>query len=142
MKKLVALGSGMGWHVQDLDRAAGALGGDFEAGPGPSGGGRLRGGGAGGGGRRGGGGGGRGGGGGGGGMEGGGLDRTGVEGVLVRMMPRGSLERVVSGMAALPRLHALGAPVMNPPGGVEAWVDSSLALAGIAAGGLPVPPTW
>src|SRR3954451_9357832 len=126
MKKLVALVSGMGWHVQDLGRAAGALGVDFEAVPFPSVVGRLGGVDASGRER----------------IEAGGIDLTGVDGVLVRMMPPGSLEQVVFRMDALHRLQALGAPVMKAPRGVETSVHKFLALAAIAARGLPVPPTW
>src|SRR3954451_12186526 len=126
MKKLVALVSGMGWHVQDLGRAAAALAVDFEAVPFPSVVGRLGGVGAGGRER----------------IEAGGIDLTGVDGGLVRVMPPGSLEQVVFRMDARHRLQALGVPVMNPPRAVEASVDKFLALAAISARGLPVPPTW
>src|SRR3954451_5402726 len=126
MKKLVALVSGMGWHVQDLGRAAGALGVDFEAVPFPSVVGRLGGVGAGGRER----------------IEAGGIDLTGMDGVLVRMMPPGSLEQVVFRMDALHRLQSLGIPVLNPPRAVETAVDKYLALAALAAAGLPIPPTW
>src|SRR3954449_3418518 len=122
MKKLVALVSGMGWHVQDLKRAAGALGVDFEAVPFPSVVGHLETG------RE------R--------IEAGGIDLSGVAGVLVRMMPPGSLEQVVFRMDALHRLQALGIPVLNPPRAVEAAVDKYLALALLDASGVPVPPTW
>ena len=93
MKKLVALVSGMGWHVQDLERAARALAIDFEAVPFPRvvgrlGSGRER-------------------------IEAGGIDLTRVGGVLVRMMPPGTLEQVVFRMDALQRLQALGIPVLQ-----------------------------
>ncbi len=122
MTRLVALVSGMGWHVQDLQRAARALAFDFEAVPFPRVVGRLgtdreR-------------------------IEAGGIDLTAVDGVLVRMMPPGSLEQVVFRMDALHRLLALGIPVLNPPRAVETAVDKYLALAALAAAGLPVPPTW
>jgi ribosomal protein S6--L-glutamate ligase len=122
MTKLVALVSGMGWHVQDLRRAAGALAVDFEAVPFPRvvghlGTGRDR-------------------------IEAGGIDLTRVAGVLVRMMPPGSLEQVVFRMDALHRLQALGVPVLNPPRAVETAVDKYLALAALSAEGLPIPPTW
>jgi RimK family alpha-L-glutamate ligase len=122
MTRLVALVSGMGWHVQDLRRAARAVAVDFEAVPFPRvvgrvGSGRER-------------------------IEAGGIDLTGVDGVLVRMMPPGSLEQVVFRMDALHRLQAHGIKVLNPPRAVEAAVDKYLALASMAADGLPVPPTW
>jgi ribosomal protein S6--L-glutamate ligase len=122
MKHVVALVSGTGWHVQDLRRAARVLALDFEAVAFPRvvgrlGGGRER-------------------------LEAGGIDLTSVDGVLVRMMPPGSLEQVVFRMDALHRLLAMGIPVLNPPRAVETAVDKYLALAALAAAGLPVPPTW
>jgi ribosomal protein S6--L-glutamate ligase len=122
MTRLVALVSGMGWHVQDLYRAAGVLSVGFEAVPFPRvvgqlGGGRER-------------------------IEAGGVDLTSVAGVLVRMMPPGTLEQVVFRMDALHRLQALGIPVLNPPRAVETAVDKYLALAALGASGLPIPPTW
>ena len=75
-------------------------------------------------------------------VEAGGIDLTGVDGVLVRMMPPGSLEQVVFRMDALHRVAAAGVPVLNPPRAVEAAVDKYLALALLDAAGLPVPPTW
>lgn len=122
MKHLVALVSGMGWHVQDLLRAAKLVDVRLDAvrfpevvglvGDGPA---RV---------------------------EAGGIDLGGVDGVLVRMMPPGSLEQVVFRMDALHRLEAGGVPVLNPPRAVEAAVDKYLATALLAGAGLPVPPTW
>ena len=63
-------------------------------------------------------------------------------GILVRMMPPGSLEQVVFRMDALHRLQAAGVPVLNPPAAVEAAVDKYLTLARVQAHGLAVPPTW
>jgi ribosomal protein S6--L-glutamate ligase len=122
MTRLVALVSGQGWHVQDLQRAARGLGVDFAAVPFPGASGRLttgleR-------------------------IEAGGIDLTRVGGVLVRMMPPGTLEQVVFRMDVLHRLQALAIPILNPPRAVEMAVDKYLALATLAAAGLPVPPTW
>lgn len=119
---LVALVSGNGWHVQDLIRASRAVGCRLDAVPFPRvvgrvGGGASR-------------------------VEAGGIDLGAVDGVLVRMMPPGSLEQVVFRMDALHRLEAMGVPVLNPPRAVEAAVDKYLALAKLAAEGLPVPETW
>ncbi|SIO65986.1 ribosomal protein S6--L-glutamate ligase [Singulisphaera sp. GP187] len=121
---LVALVSGFGWHVQDLHRAAEALNFRLNAisfprvvGQVGTGTGRSR-------------------------VEAGGIDLGQVDGVLVRMMPPGSLEQVVFRMDALHRLEALGVPVLNPPRAVEVAVDKYLALARLDAAGLPVPPTW
>ena len=121
--RLVALVSGLGWHVRDLRRAAKGLGFGLEAVPFPTVEGRA-------------------------GVEGrprveaGGIDLANSDGVLVRMMPPGTLERVVFRMDALQRLVAAGVPVLNPPGAIEAAVDKYLAAARIEAAGLPVPPTW
>jgi ribosomal protein S6--L-glutamate ligase len=120
--RLVALVSGFGWHVQDLRRAASELGIAFSAIPFPKLTGRVGAGGA--------------------AISAGEIPLTGADGVLVRMMPPGSLEQVVFRMDALHRLAAQGVPVMNPPGAIEASVDKYLALAKIEAQGLPVPPTW
>lgn len=122
MRTLAALVSGLGWHVQDLRRAAGSLGVDLRPLPFPTvvghvGGGVPR-------------------------VEAGGVDLAATDGVLVRMMPPGTLEQVVFRMDALHRLEAAGVPVLNPPRAVEASVDKYLALARLEAEGLPVPPTW
>lgn len=120
--RIVALASGQGWHVQDLRRAADRLGIDFRAVPFPTLQGRLGPGSA--------------------GLEASGLDLMQADGVLVRMMPPGTLEQVVFRMDALHRLAAAGIPVLNPPGAIEAAVDKYLATARLGAVGLPVPPTW
>lgn len=122
MKHLVGLVSGFGWHVQDLARAAILVGVRFEAVPFPKvvgkvGGGPAR-------------------------VEAGGIDLMSSDGVLVRMMPPGTLEQVVFRMDALQRLTATGVPVLNPPRAVEAAVDKYLALAMLDAEGVPVPETW
>jgi ribosomal protein S6--L-glutamate ligase len=71
-----------------------------------------------------------------------GIDLLAVQGVLVRMMPPGSLEQVVFRMDALHALVAAGIPVLNPPRAVEAAVDKYLTLSLLAQFGIPVPPTW
>src|SRR5438874_740083 len=125
MKSLVALVSGFGWHVADLERAAARLEVALHVVPFPqvsaSVGLRIQGA---------------------AGIQAGGLDLLGSEGILVRMMPPGSLEQVVFRMDALHRLAATGVPVLNPPRAVEAAVDKYLTLALVAAAGLPVPTTW
>jgi RimK family alpha-L-glutamate ligase len=122
MPTLAALVSGSGWHVQDLRRAAGSLAVDFRPLAFPTIAGRVALGPT--------------------AIEAGGVDLSGVDGVLVRMMPPGSLEQVIFRMDALHRLAALGVPVMNSPRAIEAAVDKYLALAQLEAAGLPVPPTW
>lgn len=120
-RPIFALVSGLGWHVDDLQRAARALALDFHPVSFPSLIGRA--------GRD-------------GGVFAGGQDLDHSRAILVRMMPPGSLEQVVFRMDALHRLEAAGVPVVNPPRAVEAAVDKYLALARIAAAGLPVPRTW
>ena len=128
MTSLVALVSGFGWHVADLERAAGRIGVSLHAEPFPHVSAAV-----------------------GVGKESvakhatiaaGGTDLTAVDGVLVRMMPPGTLEQVVFRMDVLHRLMTLGIPVLNPPRAVEAAVDKYLSLALLDAAGIPVPPTW
>ena len=124
MKSLIALVSGFGWHVADLHRAAERLDVTLQAVPFPeisASVGMDRGGTA---------------------IRAGGHDLLTSDGVLVRMMPPGSLEQVVFRMDALHRVAAAGVPVLNPPRAVEAAVDKYLTLALLAAAGLPVPTTW
>jgi RimK family alpha-L-glutamate ligase len=66
----------------------------------------------------------------------------GVDGVLVRMMPPGSLEQVVYRMDALHLLERAGVRVLNAPRAVEVSVDKYLSLALLERAGLPVPPTF
>ncbi len=122
MTTLVALVSGFGWHVADLRRAAEALDIRLEAVPfalvsARVGAGRQS-------------------------VQAGGVSLSAADGVLVRMMPPGSLEQVVFRMDALHRVVASGVPVWNPPRAVEAAVDKYLTLALLDQAGLPVPPTW
>jgi ribosomal protein S6--L-glutamate ligase len=118
--RIAILSSGDGWHVRDLQRAAGQLGHaahafDFRrvsAAVGLAGGedsipGML----------------------------------AGFDGVLVRTMPPGSLEQVVFRMDLLHRLEARGVRVLNPPRAAEICVDKYLATARLEAAGLRVPPT-
>ena len=124
MKTLVALVSGFGWHVADLQRAAERIDVALHAiqfpevsasvrsdRSGPT-------------------------------VRAGGIDLLSVDGVLVRMMPPGTLEQVVFRMDALHRVAATGVPVLNPPRAIEAAVDKYLTLAMLAASGMPVPATW
>jgi len=64
-----------------------------------------------------------------------------ADAVLVRTMPRGSLEQVVFRMDALARLEHAGTVVINPPKSIECAVDKYLATARLRAAGLPVPET-
>jgi tetrahydromethanopterin:alpha-L-glutamate ligase len=71
-----------------------------------------------------------------------GIDLLTTDGVLVRMMPPGSLEQVVFRMDALHRVVAAGVPVLNPPRAVEAAVDKYLTLSLLDQSGIAVPATW
>lgn len=62
--------------------------------------------------------------------------------ILVRMMPPSGLERVVFRMDVLHRLQEMGVPVLNPPRTVEMAVDKALSLSRIGGAGIAVPPTW
>jgi ribosomal protein S6--L-glutamate ligase len=120
---LAALVSGTGWHVADLVRAAEALAIRLHPLPfarieGWVGGGSVRG------------------------VRVDGIDLLGVDGVMIRMMPPGSLEQVVFRMDALHRVAAAGIPVSNPPRVIEAAVDKYLTLALLASARIPVPATW
>ncbi|QEH37339.1 Alpha-aminoadipate--LysW ligase LysX [Aquisphaera giovannonii] len=119
---IAALASGFGWHVTDLLRAAELLGVRLEVAPFPEvsarvGGGPAR-------------------------VGAGKIDLTGLDGVLVRMMPPGTLEQVVFRMDALHRVAAAGVPVWNPPRAIEAAVDKYLTLATLDQHGIAVPATW
>jgi ribosomal protein S6--L-glutamate ligase len=120
--RFVTLVSGSGWHVQDLLRAAGRLDLRLDTVPFD----RLNGY---------------------AGLPGRSVEADGARlddaaGVLVRMMPPGSLEQVVYRMDALHRLERLGVPLLNRPRAVEAAVDKYLSLAWLERAGLPVPPTF
>src|SRR5438045_1223880 len=102
--RLAVLSAGDGWHVRDLQRAAGQLGFQAEAvdfrkihasvalDAFPS-------------------------------------SLANHDAVLVRTMPPGSLEQVVFRMNLLQRLQAQGVTVLNPPRSVEVCVDKYLTTA-------------
>jgi ribosomal protein S6--L-glutamate ligase len=112
--RFVIISSGIGWHVQDLRRAALQLGHNAEAVDFR----RL------------------------GAEVGTGAETLAdAECVIVRTMPPGSLEQVVFRMDLLHRLQARGVPVFNPPAALETCIDKYLATARLEAAGLLVPPT-
>lgn len=121
MTHFVTLVSGLGWHVQDLRRAAERL--DIQLSPIPFTeltaqiGSTSR-------------------------INAQTLPLSNCDGVLIRMMPPGSLEQVVFRMDVLQCLEAMGVPVMNSPRAIEASVDKYLTLAKLESTGLPVPKTW
>jgi ribosomal protein S6--L-glutamate ligase len=113
--RIAILSGGIGWHVQDLIRAAGELGHtavavDFRQvcsthfpGEPPS------------------------------------DSLNDFDAVLIRTMPAGSLEQVVYRMDVLQQAVLRGQPVLNPPKAVETCVDKFLTDVRLRAAGLPVP---
>lgn len=61
--------------------------------------------------------------------------------LLVRGLPRGSLEQVIFRVDALHVLAAQGVRCVNGPRAIERTVDKSWASAVLAGAGLPTPPT-
>ncbi|MCA9036497.1 MAG: RimK family alpha-L-glutamate ligase [Planctomycetaceae bacterium] len=61
--------------------------------------------------------------------------------ILVRTMPPGTLEQVVSRMDVLAGLQSSGVRVVNPPKSLECAVDKYLTTQKLAETGLPVPAT-
>ena len=113
MTRLIALVSGFGWHVEDLGRAAQRLDIEFEAVPfaevsASLGEGAPK-------------------------VVAGGVELNRADGVLVRMMPPGSLEQVVFRMYVLHRLETMGVRVINPPRALEVCVDKYLTSARLDA---------
>jgi RimK family alpha-L-glutamate ligase len=65
----------------------------------------------------------------------------GCDAVLVRIIPRGSLEQIVFRIDALHWLEALGVVVLNPPAAIERTVDKFYTSALLEQAGLPTPRT-
>jgi len=63
------------------------------------------------------------------------------EAVLVRIIPRGSLEQVIFRVDALHWLAGLGLALLNPPGAIERTVDKFYTSALLEKAGLPTPRT-
>jgi RimK family alpha-L-glutamate ligase len=61
--------------------------------------------------------------------------------IIVRTMPPGSLERVVTRMDLLSGLEAAGTRVVNPPKAIECAVDKWLTTQKLIQAGIPVPET-
>ena len=60
--------------------------------------------------------------------------------LIVRTMPKGSLQQIVFRMDTLHRLADSGVRVINSPRSVEIAIDKYLSLSLMAKAGLPVPP--
>ncbi len=74
-------------------------------------------------------------------LRAGGVALDGLDAVLVRIIPRGSLEQVVFRMDALHRLEALGVSVVNPAAALERTVDKFYTSSLLEDAGLPTPRT-
>jgi RimK family alpha-L-glutamate ligase len=69
------------------------------------------------------------------------VELSACDAVIVRGIPRGSLEHVVFRLDALHVLAAAGVRVVNGPGAIERTVDKFLASVLLARAGLPTPRT-
>jgi len=70
-----------------------------------------------------------------------GTELTAVDAVLVRTMPRGSLEQIIFRIDLLHRLRDAGVSVLNSPRCLEFAIDKYLTTGRLHAVGLPVPET-
>jgi ribosomal protein S6--L-glutamate ligase len=61
--------------------------------------------------------------------------------VVVRTMPKGSLEQIIVRMDMLNQCADRGATIVNPPRSLEVAIDKYLGLSRLQAAGLPVPET-
>ena len=68
-------------------------------------------------------------------------DLDSFDALLVRIMPRGSLEQIIFRMDALHLLAARGMRVFNPPRAIERTVDKFYTSGLMAQAGLPTPRT-
>jgi RimK family alpha-L-glutamate ligase len=114
--RVAILGSTGGWHAERLERALAARGHECGFVPVTRMVGRIEGG-----------------------VAVGGLEAC--DAVMVRGVPRGSLEQVVFRVDALHALAAVGVRVVNPATAIERTVDKFLASALMAAAGVPTPRT-
>ena len=69
------------------------------------------------------------------------LSLDGCDAVIVRGVPRGSLEQVIFRVDALHALEARGVTCVNGPRAIERTLDKFLASALLAAAGVPTPRT-
>jgi RimK family alpha-L-glutamate ligase len=71
----------------------------------------------------------------------GGRELDAFDAVLVRIIPRGSLEQVIFRMDALHALERSGIPCLNPPGAIEKTVDKFFTSALLEEAGIQTPRT-
>jgi ribosomal protein S6--L-glutamate ligase len=69
------------------------------------------------------------------------IDATGLDAIIVRTMPAGSLEQVVCRMDFLAAVAATGVCIINDPKAIECAVDKYLTTQKLAAAGIRVPDT-
>ncbi len=65
-----------------------------------------------------------------------------LDALIVRSMPGGSLEQVVTRMNLLALAEQKGLPIINSPRSLECAIDKFLTTARLAHAGLPVPATF
>ncbi|MEW4489112.1 RimK family alpha-L-glutamate ligase [Thalassoglobus sp. JC818] len=70
-----------------------------------------------------------------------GVKLSGIDCVIVRTMPPGSLEQVVYRMDVLLQLQEAGVRIVNHPRGIECAVDKFLSTSRLSACGIPIPRT-
>lgn len=69
------------------------------------------------------------------------VDATSLDAIIVRTMPPGTLEQVVTRMDILAGLEQAGLRIVNSPKAIECAVDKYLTTQRLAHAGLPVPDT-
>jgi len=74
-------------------------------------------------------------------LSAGGVPLDGVDAVIVRIIPRGSLEQIIFRVDALHRLVRAGIVVLNPPAAIERTVDKYYTSSLLEEAGIPTPRT-
>ena len=72
---------------------------------------------------------------------GGGVELQKLDRLIVRTMPRGSLQQIIFRMNLLDRLARSGLRIVNAPRTIEVAVDKYLSLSMLAQAGIAIPPT-
>lgn len=74
-------------------------------------------------------------------FRGGPIDLRTLDRLIIRTMPRGSLQQIIFRMNLLGRLADSGVKIVNAPRTIEIAVDKYLSLSMLAEAGIAVPPT-
>ena len=74
-------------------------------------------------------------------FRGGAIDLRTLDRLIIRTMPRGSLQQIIFRMNLLGRLADSGVKIVNAPRTIEIAVDKYLSLSMLAEAGIAVPPT-